>query len=219
MSFNLDKTSDGGFVLGPDLPKRDIHLTVFEKDGKIRSHIHHAGVEEPNDSPLGRVVSTRVVSSDFNRMLKKRLKRYHGNKTCYIFTEERWRKIKMFLPKVDGCGNLLIPIESFLVFLDMRFSRKDRWKKVKIRSLLNLEPGFAFMGTRAGLRMIMPITEKSMFAWPALKANELGDYVMKVSGVDDFFDYLESAGASKEMRTDMLKKIQNQHTDRKQEMN
>jgi len=125
----------------------------------------------------------------------------------------------MFLPKVDGCGNLLIPIESFMVFLDMRFSRKDRWKKVKIRSLLNLEPAFGFMETRAGLRMIIPITEKLMFAWPALKTNELGDYVMKVSGVDDFFDYLESTGASKEMRTDMLKKIQNQHTNRKQEMN
>ena len=98
LSFHVDETSDRGLMFSPDLPKQDIHLTVFEKDGKIRSHVHHGGVEEPNNSPVGRTTSTRVVSRNLEKMLKKRLESYHGNKTCHIFTPERWQKIKSFLP-------------------------------------------------------------------------------------------------------------------------
>lgn len=215
LSFHVDRTRDGGFVFSPDLPQKDIHLTVFEKDGKIRSHTHHGGIEESNNSPLGRVVSTRVVSDALNKMLRRRLKPYHGNMTCYVFTRERWRRIKMFLPQHDEAGNLVIPIESLMASLNMDFGRKDLWEKIRVRSLLSHEPHFGFMKTSAGLRKVIPISEKLMFVWSLMKANELGDYITKVSGVDDFFDYLKSVGVSKQMLADMMKKIQEPYPKRK----
>lgn len=93
----------------------------------------------------------------------------------------------------------------------MDFGKKDLWEKIKIRSLLSLEPHFGFIETRRGIRQVIPISEKLMFAWPLMKVNELGDYIIKVSGTDDFFDYLESVGASKEIRADMIRKIQEQY--------
>lgn len=207
LSFHIDETSDGGLIFSPDLTKQDIHLTVWEKDGKIRSHIHHGGAEESNDIPLGRTTSTKVVSRNLQKMFKKRLEQYHGNKACYVFTPERWERIKTFLPIVDELGNIIIPIESFAGFLDMDFSKRELWGKAKIRSLLSAEPYFGFMETRSGLRRVMPISEKLMFVWPLMKVNELGDYVMEVLGFDDLFNYLEDVGVSKKMRADMREKI------------
>jgi hypothetical protein len=100
----------------------------------------------------------------------------------------------------------------------MDFGRKALWEKIKIRSLLSLEPHFGFIETRRGIRRVIPISEKLMFVWPLMKVNELNDYIMKVSDIDDFFDYLESVGASKEMRADMIRKIQEQYTRRKAEI-
>jgi len=47
--------------------------------------------------------------------------------------------------------------------------------------------------------------------WPLKKIGEQVDYVMGVFGFDDLFDYLESIGASKEIRADVLRKIREQH--------
>jgi hypothetical protein len=46
-----------------------------------------------------------------------------------------------------------------------------------------------------------------MFVWPLRKANEIGEYLMKVSGFDDIFDYLEEIGIFKKIRNDLREKI------------
>jgi hypothetical protein len=213
LSFYIDKTRDGGLVLGPELSDRDIHLTAWAKDGKIRSHIRHVGVED--SSPLGRIVSTRVASDALDKLMKRRVQPYHGNVMCYVFTRKRWQKIKAFLPKLDELGNLVIPVESFGGFLDMDFDKKTLWKKTNIRSLLSSEPNFGFIETRVGIRKVIPLSQKFMLVWPLTKVDELGNYIMKVIGIDDFFDYLESIGASKEIRDTMIRKIKEQHEGRK----
>jgi hypothetical protein len=206
-AFHIDETVDGGIVFSPYLPGQDIHLTVFEKEGKLRSHIHHRGINEPKDSPIGKTTSNKVIYRNLDRLLRKRLRTYHGNKKCFIPKHERWRQIKTVLPKVTEQGDLDIPLELFTTSLDIDFMNKELWDKVKIRSLLIREPHFGFMETKDGLRLIQPVSKNQMFVWPLRKANEIGEYLMKVSGFDDIFDYLEEIGIFKKIRNDLREKI------------
>jgi len=101
------------------------------KNGRLRSCIHYRGVGEPKDSPIGRTTSTRVISRSLEKILKRCVRPYHGNETCHVFTLERWKGIKTFLPKVDERGDIVIPIEFLGSTLKMDFCVKEMWEKVQ----------------------------------------------------------------------------------------
>lgn len=194
--------------MGPVLSGSDIHLTVWQSEGKFRYHVEHRGINEPPDeSPLGRQTSTRLVTERIERMLMKRLTTCHGNKTCYVFTHSRWKKILSFLPKADTNGDLYVPLEFVLAKLDMNFSKEKLWRKARLRSLLNSEPHFGYLETPRDLKMVMPISRNQMLAWPISKGEEIQEYFSKVVGIDDFFEYLETTEEGKRLSTDIKNRL------------
>jgi hypothetical protein len=202
VDFWIDETSDKGFSFGPSIKGSNIHLTVWEDKNKIRYHIRHKGITEPSDeSPIGRQISTKLVGNEIQKMLKKRLKNFHGNKKCFVFTQDRWERIKTTLPKMkfDAEGNLYIPLELIFSQIDMDFSNKNLWQKVRIKSLLTHKPNFGFIKTKSGLREVVPISKSLMLSYPLSKTSELIDYLSKIMGVDDFFNYMDITGEKKKI--------------------
>jgi hypothetical protein len=199
-SFWVDGTTDDGVTLGPEIRGVDVHHTFWEKDGKIRYHIRHKGIEEPSDeSHVGGQKSTKLVTDKMLKMLEKRLRHYHGNKTCWVFTLERWEKIKALSPRVNEKGDLVVPLEMTLAQLDIDFSKKDLWRKARIRELFNVAPHFGFTETRAGLRFVVPISKNEMLVWPLSKVDEIDKYLMEVLGFDEFANYLNDVEEGKKL--------------------
>lgn len=63
LGFWMEGTKDGGFCFGPLMRGDDVHLTIFVDKGKFRYHVRHRGVKEPPDeSPIGRQLSTKLIS-------------------------------------------------------------------------------------------------------------------------------------------------------------
>jgi len=160
---------------------------------KFRYHVRHKGIKEPSDeSPIGAQKSTKMVLDKIQQMLMKRLRSYHGNKTCWTFTSRRWEKIRSILPKADLEGNVYVPLEFVFAKLDMDFSKKELWRKLRIRSLLTTEPYFGFIKTKRGLKLVKPISKNQMLAWPLSKVDEIQKYFARVLGFDDFIEYLSN---------------------------
>jgi hypothetical protein len=200
ISFWFSPTKDGGLRLGPSIENRDLHLTFWQSNGKFRYHIRHKGIKEPSDeSPISAQKSTNIVLNKIQRMLMKRLGKYHGNRTCWTFTSSRWKKMRSMLPRVDIEGNLYAPLEFVFARLDMDFSKKKLWRKLRIRSLLTTEPYFGFTETKHGLRLIKPISRNQMLAWPLSKADEVQNYFLGILGFDDFIEYLNSSPEGKKL--------------------
>jgi hypothetical protein len=208
IDFWTDTTRDGGLCFGPTIPNSDVHLTVLQSKGKLRHHIKHRGIKEPPDeSPVSGQISTKQVTANIGKMMLKRLATYHGNKTCWVFTPTRWKRIQSQLPKMDLRGDLYVPLEFVLAQLDMDFSKKKLWKKVHIRSLLTSEPHFGYLQSKRGLRMVTPISKNQMLAWPLSKADEVQKYFSKVIGIDNFFEYLESTEEGKKLSSEIKSRL------------
>ena len=192
VDFWVDKTSDQGLSLGLSSLGSDLHLTTWGSKGKIRYHIRHKGIEQPPDeSPIGRQTSIRLVGSRVEKMLKRRLTVYRGNRTCWVFTQKRWTKIQSLLPRVDVKGHLHIPLELIFSELDMDFSKKNLWRKTDVRSLLTDEPHFGFIKLKHGtLRLVAPISENQMLIWPLSKVDEIQEYMIRVIGLEEFMEYM-----------------------------
>lgn len=200
ISFWFSPTQEGGLCFGPSIEDRDLHLTFWQSNGKFRYHIRHKGIKEPSDeSPISAQKSAKMVFDRIQRMLKKRLRKYHGNRICWTFSLSRWKKIRSMLPRVDLEGNLYVPLEFVFAHLDMDFSKKKLWRRLRIRSLLTTEPYFGFTETKHGLRLIKPISRNQMLAWPLSKTDEVQKYFLGVLGFDDFIEYLDSTSEGKKL--------------------
>jgi len=200
ISFWFSSTKEGGLCFGPSIEDRDLHLTFWQSNGKFRYHIKHKGIKEPSDeSPISAQKSAKMVLDKIQRMLKKRLIKYHGNRICWTFNLSRWKKIRFILPRVDLEGNLYVPLEFVFAHLDMDFSKKKLWRKLRIRSLLITDPYFGFTETKHGLRLIKPISKNQMLAWPLSKTDEVQKYFLGVLGFDDFIEYLDSTSEGKKL--------------------
>jgi len=217
ISFWFSPTKDGGVCFGPLIENRDLHLTFWQSKGKFRYHVRHKGVKEPSDeSPIGGQKSAKMVIDKIQQMLMKRLRKYHGNKTCWTFTPLRWKKIRSILPKVDLEGNVYVPLEFMFAKLDMDFSKKKLWRKLRIHSLLTTEPYFGFIKAKRGLRLVKPISKNQMLAWPLSKTDEVQKYFARVLGFDDFIEYLSNTPEGKKFWTqakECIRQISSSYTD------
>jgi len=84
--------------------------------------------------------------------------------------------------------------------LDMEFSNMKLWQKVRIRQLSGIEPHFGSTETHGGMRLIVPISNNQMLAWPLSKADEIQRYFMEVIGSNEFVDYLNSTDEGRALR-------------------
>lgn len=208
LRFWIEITKDGGLCFGPSIKGYDLHHTVWQEKDKFRYHVRHKGIKKPTDeSPIGGQKSTKMVIDRIEGMLRKRLTTYHGNKTCWTFTSSRWERVQSLLPKVDAEGDVYMSLEFLFAELEMDFSKKDLWRKAKIRSLLTTEPYFGFLETKRGLRLIKPISKNQMLAWPLSKADEIQEYFAKVLGFDEFFKYLACTEKGKRLSSEAKERI------------
>jgi len=208
ISFWIAPTSNGGYSFGPVIEGSNLHHTAWEKDGKFRYHTRHRGIQEPSDeSPIGGVRSTKMVTEKMLGMLEKRKEHYHGNRTCWVFMQSRWERIKTVWPRVDKKGDLFMPLEFVFAELDMDFSKTELWRKVRIRQLPNIEPHFGFMETHQGLRLLFPVSNNEMLAWPLSKVDEIHKYFHRVLGHDEFNEYFLNTDEGKRFFKNARKRI------------
>ena len=208
IDFWIDITRDKGFCFGPSITDRDLHLTVWEDKDKFRYHVKHKGIKAPADeSPIGGQKSSELVLDRIKKMLMKRMQKYHGNKTCWTFTAGRWKRIKSVLPKVDAKGDVYVPLEFVFAELDMDFSNRKLWRKIRIRSLLTTEAYFGFLETKRGVRLIKPLSRNEMLAWPLSKVDEIQKYFSKVIGFDEFAEYLAHTDVGRKLSSQIENRV------------
>lgn len=206
-SFWIEETKDG-YTYGPKIDGVDIHSTVFRKNGKIRSHIKHTGIEHPPDQyPMGKQVSEKHFLTMLFKELGKRVRKYHGNSKCWIFTESSWMKVKQYFPKINEKGDYIIPIEIAVIEAETNFSNTKIWQKVKIRELFNGEQFFGLREYPEGLRIIVPISSNSLYLFPISKINKPIETIYENIGFQDFFDYFFETDEGKSFKEEMKKKV------------
>jgi len=207
--FWFDATSSGGMALGPRIQGSDVHLTLWEEKGKFRYHVKHKGIEEPPDGyPISGQRSTKHVLDKISKMISKRIRRYQPNNTCWVFTPERWQRIKSLLPTTDLEGNVYLPMELFSAEMDMDFRKKEFWRKVRVQDLLSIEPYFGFREMKEGLRIVRPLSQDAMMVWPPSKVDEIPQFMLDVLGFDEFFNYLEEVHEGKELLLQFKENVQ-----------
>ncbi len=208
-SFWIDRTGNKSLSMGPVIDGSDLHLTFFEQNQKIRYHVRHKGLKEPSDeSPISAQKSTQLVGTKVMKLLKRRLIRYNGNKTCWVLTPERLKKLQTALPTASTGGDIYVPIEIAFAELETDFSEKDKWQKRKIRTLLDAEPHFGFIILRGGrMSMIVPLSQNQLLTWPLQGPDSLFNYLSGVTGVKEFFDYFWSTEEGRKLAAETRRRI------------
>ena len=204
----FDETTDG-LAYGPVISGTDIHQTIFHKDSKLRTHVKHSNLDSPPDSsPLGRVISDRLLAQQVLEKYKKRVVHYHGNEKCYVFPEERWKRMQEFLPRTDDTGNIFLPIEATIANVILDFDEEVHWSKIRIRELFTYPPHFGFKFLKRGFRLIVPLTQNEILAFPLSKVTEIHDLVLNSLGMQDFFEYIFSTEEGKKWIEDIKNEVE-----------
>lgn len=214
-SFWIEETKDG-YTYGPRIDGVDIHSTVFRKNGKIRSHIKHTGIEHPPDQyPIGKQVSEKHFLISLLKELSTRIRKYHGNSKCRIFTEDLWMKVKPFLPRINEKGDYIIPIEFLFLEVKADYNNPKIWEKVRIRELLNGEQFFGLKEYPEGLRIVIPVSENVLYQFPVSKINKPIETIYDNFGMKDFFDYFFETDEGKSFEKRMKERVKEMQIDGK----
>jgi len=81
-------------------------------------------VEGLENSPVGRTISSALGSRNVESMLGRHPRPYHGNKTCYVLTQQRWGKTD------ENCGHQKSTVVSLPSRRAYRQERRDFVKMI-----------------------------------------------------------------------------------------
>lgn len=187
MTFFAKPTQDGivlGFA-GEELG--DVHLTVYSKDGKIFAHVTD---RTRPDKPWSLYFDSKLLSAKAERAMKRWVKHYSPNKPAWIMTPFLRRKVASTFQRKEG--HVRMPLE--VVAGELVFDRTNprRWRKVRIRDLLNAPgtPGLTDVGK--GLCWVIPLDNRRMLAFTGRQFERYWNGIFHELGLDKYLEYLAS---------------------------
>jgi len=184
--------SKHGFVLGFGIKEfENIRLTVMEKEGRISWHVKDEA-KYGNKPPRFGGCEPEKIERFFEKRTKKWLKKYHGNQKAWLMTDTLLSKIFEYAPKIADDGILEIPLELRNLVVTLDFENRERWNRVKIRSLIGVWPTFAMIVDEGKYKWVEPISKNMMFCYTDDQLKRFQNDLAKLMGFEDYLDYIDN---------------------------
>jgi len=183
-----------GICFGIKLPeRRDIHLIIIYKDGKIRTHIKESGAEI--EYVYGRNYTPDILLVKLEKRINGWTKSYHANNVVWVMTPFLQRRISNAISSVIR-GETNIRLEGVFGQIAFDFWHKRRWKRIRIKDMSRLGEGLGFRLDKGKLFMVHPLDEKSMLRFTERQAIAILNLVFDYLGFLEYFNYLNGLNCS-----------------------
>ena len=198
------KCTDGYiFTLGFKID-RDIHLTTLEKDERINWHVKDNQLQKP---PYGAQFKPSKIIRTIEKHAKKWIVRYHGNQKAWQMTPKLMAKINSLLQIRTTKKTIEYPMEIDRAEIELDFQDRTRWKRVKIRDLLNKENAVAVLFIKGHPYFIRVIDKNHLVALSKRRFSSLLHEMATVLGYEDFFEYYLTTIEPKTIEVEVAKRL------------
>jgi len=184
-----------GFIVGVAHPKvGDIHLNCLFKEGRISWHITDRSqpIDEGKSKtyPLGKHISEDLFAKRMDRMMKKIVRKYHGNQRAWVMTEQLKMRIQKAREEYDPDPSRF-PLELLRTEIVCDFENGGRWQRVKIRDLLKRPGEQGFILENGVVRIVQPINERILLCYSARQFNRFLSFILGCFGLYEYIEYLK----------------------------
>ena len=173
-------------IKSPD--RRDIHLTIMYKDGKIRTHIKESGAEL--EYVYGRNYTPEILLSKLEARIKRWIKPYHPNHVAWIMTPYLKKKVNNAISEDVG-GEKHIKLEGIYGQIMLDFWNRRRWKRVHISDILGSEKGLGFRVDKGRAFMVLPLDNKMMLKFTERQSRDVLRLALDYLGFLELFEYID----------------------------
>ena len=186
VGYFIGATTDG-IVFGiKNKELGNVHLTLFWKDGKIRSHItDETKPEGPSRVPWGQQFTPETFVKNVERIVGKMVKSepYHPLRRAWVLREYLRRKaLEIGDPSIDRVS---IPIEFYKQLEDPK-----SWTRLPIRSLVG-KGRIALIEEDKDLRWVIPIDKKKLVSIGVKQQMMLQNLVAREYGFERYWNYVK----------------------------
>lgn len=176
-----------GIVFGFKSKKlRDVYLTLFWKEGKIRTHItDKTKPEGPSRVPWGQQFTPDILVKKVERIVRRmvRPEPYHPLRKAWVLKRNLSRKVLEIGDASIERGT--IPMEFYNKLED-----PSSWIRVPIRTLIG-KAHIALIEDNRGLRLVIPIDNKQMLSIGVRQHMMIQKLVAREYGFDRYMDYIQ----------------------------
>jgi hypothetical protein len=210
----VSPSRDNGFHFGyaePDFP--NIHLTVFEKNGKVCSHIcDDTAKDKVSKYPWDQHITPDLLNDHLDRITKRWIMRMDGRTRCYVMTPFLLKKIERISPSIAKDGALQVPMEFIIARVELDFQNRRRWIRIALRDLSKTPPyrGYVILN-RHTVKMVIPAEEGRYLCFGPRQYDRLQNERFRLLGFQMYCDYimlkhgqLVSSIVEKKMRSGIL---------------
>ncbi len=187
IEFFMAPTTEG-FCFGLADPSiGDIHLTVLFKEGKVRSSL-----KDPSRDPdrfSGRTFTPDVLAKKIENRVRRWVKPYHPNMVAWVMRPALKRKLARLVDFRWEGDEMHIPLEVVYGKIVLDFWNSRRWKRVRIRELLDNPHEVGARVEGSTFYIIRPIDRHHMVKASEGQLAALDNLVMEHLGFDEYRDY------------------------------
>lgn len=189
----MSSARDDGFHFGyaePGFP--NVHLTVFEKNGKICSHISDDTVKDRTSKyPWDQHITPDLLNDHLDRITRRWIRRMDGRTRCYVMTPFLLRKIQQTSPATMEDGTLQVPMEFIIAKVKLDFQNRRRWIRTILRDLSKTHPyyGYVILKNRT-VKMVIPAEEGMYLCFGPRQYAQLQNERFRLLGFEMYCDYI-----------------------------
>lgn len=166
--------------------RKDIHLIIMYKDGKIRTHIKESGAEP--EYVYGRNYTPEILLSKLEGRIKRWSKDYHPNQVAWVMTPFLKKKIDRAI-REEAEDETKIKLEGILGQVKLDFWNKRRWKRIRVRDMLDSKEGLGFQVDGGQAFMLRPLDKNKMLKFTERQLECALRLVLDYLGFFELLDY------------------------------
>ena len=189
----LSPTRDDGFCFGyAEKGFPNIHLTVFQKDGKIYSHIKdETATTKEGRYPWSQNITPDLFNDHVNKITRRWIKRMDGRTRCYVMKPSLVEKIRRISPAVQGEGELHIPMEFMFGEVILDFKNRRRWIHTTLKKLSDTKPYFGYIMLKGGtVKTVFPMKDGKYLTYGQRQHTRFMGEQTRLMGFDMYFNYI-----------------------------
>jgi hypothetical protein len=189
----LSPARDNGFHFGyAEAGFPNIHLTVFEKNGKVCSHIRDdTAKEKASKYPWSQHITPDLLDDHLNRITRRLIRRMDCRTRCYVMKPSLVKKIERISPAMTDDDTLQVPMEFIIAKVKLDFQNKRRWIRTTLRELSKMHPYFGYVTLKGGtIKTVIPTGNGKYLCIGPRQHARLTNEQSRLLGFDMYFDYI-----------------------------
>ncbi len=164
-----------------------VHLTLFWKDGKIRTHITDATKPEGTAAryPWGQQFTPYLFVKRVERSVRRWVKpvHYHPLRKAWVLKKPLEKKVQELSQATMARAS--IPSEVF-----SRLDQPESWDWVSLRSLIG-KSRIALIEDKSTVKLVFPVDPRQMIAIPVGQIEALNRMIWREYGFDKYWEYIK----------------------------